>query len=105
VSADYEKLKSKISAKKKTDLNTFKTEIKQLLESEIACRYYYQDGRVESSFKYDDDVKEALKVLQSPTQYQSIVKGEGKFKIIGKPVKENTEPVAQKEDVPEGDDE
>jgi len=105
VSADYEKLKSKISAKKKTDLNTFKTEIKQLLESEIACRYYYQDGRVESSFKYDDDVKEALKVLQSPNQYQSIVKGEGKFKIIGKPVKENTEPVAQKEDVPEGDDE
>jgi carboxyl-terminal processing protease len=105
VSTDYEKLKAKISAKKKTDLITFKTEIKQLLESEIACRYYFQDGRVESSFKYDDDIKEALKVLQSTTQYQAIVKGEGKYKIIGKPEKENAEHVAQKDDATEGNDE
>lgn len=105
VSADYEKLKAKIVAKKKTDMLTFKSEIKQLIESEIACRYYYQDGRVEASFKYDDDIKEALKVLQSPTEYLAIVKGEGKYKVIGKPEKEITSPVAQKEGEEEGEDE
>ena len=105
VSADYEKLKAKIVAKKKTDLTTFKSEIKQLIESEIACRYYYQDGRVEASFKYDDDIKQALKVLQSPTTYLSIVNGEGKYKVIGKPEKEITETTAQKEDDTEGNDE
>jgi carboxyl-terminal processing protease len=105
VSADYEKLKAKIVAKKKTDLITFKSEIKQLIESEIACRYYYQDGRVEASFKYDDDIKEALKILQTPTTYLAIVNGEGKYKVIGKPVKEITEPTAQKEEDADGNDE
>jgi carboxyl-terminal processing protease len=105
VSADYEKLKAKIVAKKKTDMLTFKSEIKQLIESEIACRYYYQDGRVEVSFKYDDDIKESLKVLQSPAEYLAIVNGEGKYKVIGKPEKEITSTVAQKEGEEEGDDE
>jgi carboxyl-terminal processing protease len=105
VSADYEKLKTKIAAKKKTDLITFKSEIKQLIESEIACRYYYQDGRVEASFKYDDDIKEALKVLQTPASYLAIINGEGKYKVIGKPEKEITEPTAQKEEDEDGNDE
>lgn len=105
VSADYEKLKAKIAAKKKTDLMSFKFEIKQLIESEIACRYYYQDGRVEASFKYDDDIKEALKVLQTPTEYLAIVNGEGKYKIIGKPEKDTSTPMAQKEEDTEDNDE
>lgn len=105
VSADYEKLKAKIVAKKKTDLITFKSEIKQLIESEIACRYYYQDGRVEASFKYDDDIKEAVKVLQSTPDYLAIVNGEGKYKVIGKPEKEAASATAQKEDEAEGNDE
>ncbi len=105
VSADYEKLKAKIVAKKKTDLITFKSEIKQLIESEIACRYYYQDGRVEASFKYDDDIKEAVKVLQSTPDYLAIVNGEGKYKVIGKPEKEAASATAQKEDDGEGNDE
>lgn len=105
VSADYEKLKAKIVAKKKTDLITFKSEIKQLIESEIACRYYYQDGRVEASFKYDDDIKEAVKVLQSTPDYLAIVNGEGKYKVIGKPEKEIASPTAQKEEDADGNDE
>jgi carboxyl-terminal processing protease len=105
VSADYEKLKAKIVAKKKTDLITFKSEIKQLIESEIACRYYYQDGRVEASFKYDDDIKEAVKVLQSTPDYLAIVNGEGKYKVIGKPEKEAASPTAQKEEDADGNDE
>ena len=95
----------KIIAKKKTDLINFKFEIKQLIESEIACRYYYQDGRVEASFKYDDDIKEALKVLQTPAEYLAIVNGEGKYKIIGKPEKDTSTPIAQKEEDVDSNDE
>jgi len=105
VSADYEKLKTKLVAKKKNDLVTFKNEIKQLIESEIASRYYYQDGRVESSFKYDDDIKEALKVLETPTEYLAIVKGEGKYKVIGKPAKEIAEQLAKEEGESDDSDE
>ena len=105
VSADYEKLKAKIVAKKKTNLMTFKSEIQQIIESEIASRYYYQDGRVEASFKYDDDIKEALKIFQTPATYLQIVNGEGKYKIIGKPVKEIIEPTAQKEEESDDNDE
>jgi carboxyl-terminal processing protease len=105
VSADYEKLKAKIAAKKKNDLLVFKNEIKQLLESEIACRYYYQDGRTEASFKYDDEIKEAQKILQTPEAYLAIVTGEGKYKVIGKPEKDSTQQVAQKEQEAEDEDE
>jgi carboxyl-terminal processing protease len=105
VSADYEKLKAKIAAKKKNDLLVFKNEIKQLLESEIACRYYYQDGRTEASFKYDDEIKEAQKILQTPEAYLAIVTGEGKYKVIGKPEKDSTQQVAQKEEEAEDEDE
>jgi carboxyl-terminal processing protease len=105
VSADYEKLKAKIAAKKKNDLLVFKNEIKQLLESEIACRYYYQDGRTEASFKYDDEIKEAQKILQTPVAYLAIVNGEGKYKVIGKPEKDSTQQVAQKEEEDEDEDE
>lgn len=105
VSTDYEKLKAKIAAKKKNDLLVFKNEIKQLLESEIACRYYYQDGRTEASFKYDDEIKEAQKILQTPLAYLAIVNGEGKYKVIGKPEKDSTQQVAQKEEEDEDEDE
>jgi carboxyl-terminal processing protease len=105
VSTDYEKLKAKLIARKKSDLITFKNEIKQLIESEIACRYYYQDGRVEASFKYDDDIKEALKTFKAPSEYLAIIKGEGKYKEIGKPSKNNAEPVAKKDEETEENDE
>lgn len=105
VSTDYEKLKAKIAAKKKNDLLVFKNEIKQLLESEIACHYYYQDGRTEASFKYDDEIKEAQKILQTPEAYLAIVNGEGKYKVIGKPEKDSTQQVAQKEEETEDEDE
>ncbi len=98
VTTDYEKIRAIIESKKKKDIYTHQSEIKQLLESEICSRYYYQSGRIESSFKYDDDIKEALKVLQNNIEYAAILKGEGGYKTIGKPIKDTTEIIVQKED-------
>ena len=58
---------------KKDDFIKFKTEIKQFLEEEISSRYYYQNGRLEASFKDDDELKEAEKILNDTDRYTKIL--------------------------------
>ncbi|WP_240315218.1 S41 family peptidase [Mucilaginibacter pineti] len=86
IQAEYDILKSKLMASKKNDLQLHKTEIKQVLENEISSRYYYEKGRYEANFKYDDELAQAVKTMQDKTQLASILKGEGNYKVIGKPV-------------------
>jgi carboxyl-terminal processing protease len=71
-----EALKEAAKEHKKSDLELFQKEIVQLLEQEIASRYYLQDGIIESSFKYDLDVLEAVAILNDQAKYQSILNGE-----------------------------
>ena len=70
---------------KKKDLTNHHDEIKSILEGEISARYYYQKGRLENSFKNDPDVKKAADILVDQTLYSSILKGDGQYKVIGKP--------------------
>lgn len=70
---------------KKQDLMNHKSEVKDMLEGEIASRYYFQKGRLESSFRTDQDLKKALEVLDNQPLYTSILKGDGNYKVIGKP--------------------
>jgi carboxyl-terminal processing protease len=86
VQSEYEILRSKMLASKKNDLQVHKAEIKQVLENEIASRYFYEKGRYEANFKYDKELAEAVKTMQDKTQLASILKGVGDFKVIGKPV-------------------
>ncbi len=105
LSSELTQLKNQLEAKKKNDLLTFKSEIIQLLESEIVSRYYFQDGRTEASFKYDNDIKAASKILNKNNDYAAILRGEGIYKIIGKPVNKSSDLSLQKEENPEQDDE
>ncbi len=73
VSAEHEALKKKIEQSKLDDFTEFKFEIKVLLESEIASRYYYQKGRVGSSLKDDPDLKEALGILKDAKKWKGIL--------------------------------
>jgi len=82
---ELEALKNKLSSTKKNDLQVHKTEIKQVLENEIASRYYFEKGRYEVNFKYDKEMGQAVKILQDKPQVASILKGEGTYKVIGKP--------------------
>ncbi len=86
IQAEYDVLKNKLAATKKNDLQLHKDEIKQVLENEIASRYYYEKGRYEANFKYDQELAQAVKTMQDKTQLASILKGEGNYKVIGKPV-------------------
>lgn len=67
------KLKKEVSHDKAKDLDTFNEEIKMLLESEIAKRYYFKDGSIESYFQYDKELKEAISVLKDAEKYKKIL--------------------------------
>lgn len=86
IQAEYDVLKNKLMASKKNDLQQHKDEIKQVLENEIVARYYYERGRYEVNFKYDKELAQAVKTIQDKTQLSAVLKGEGSYKVIGKPV-------------------
>jgi carboxyl-terminal processing protease len=85
IKSEYDALKNKLSVSKKNDLAQFKDEIRRSLETEIASRYYFQKGRIENSFKTDEEMSSALKVIENKNTLNSILKGEGAYKMIGKP--------------------
>jgi carboxyl-terminal processing protease len=70
---DIDALQAKVMHNKKEDLVKFKPEIKQFLEEEIASRYYFQNGRLESSLKDDNELKEAVAILNDQDRYKKIL--------------------------------
>lgn len=70
---DLKELKATLNRSKGNDLNDFKHQIKELLEEEIASRYYFERGAVESSFDEDQALITALEVLNNKTKYQNIL--------------------------------
>jgi carboxyl-terminal processing protease len=83
--SEFTALENKMKDYKSKDLLNHDNEIKQILESEISARYYFQKGRLEANFKNDQEVKKAVEVFNNSTLYASILKGEGIYKVIGKP--------------------
>ncbi|WP_424963125.1 S41 family peptidase [Ekhidna sp.] len=69
----FDELELATKHSQKRDLETFKEEIKMLLEQEIAGRYFYEKGIIESTFGRDPDVQAAITVLNDPGKYQSIL--------------------------------
>ncbi len=68
-----DQITTKLAETRKNDLVTFKDQIKLLLEEDIATRYYLEKGAVEVAFKYDDEVKKSIEVLNNSTQYKKIL--------------------------------
>ena len=66
-------LKTKLSHGKETDVQTFKSEIKQLLEHEIVGHYYLQKGEREYDFRYDPELKAALDLFKDMPRYEKIL--------------------------------
>lgn len=64
---------TKLADSRKNDLMSFKDQIKLLLEQDIASRYYLEKGAVEVAFKYDQDVKKSIEVLNNSNQYKKIL--------------------------------
>jgi hypothetical protein len=73
--AEFEQLKQKIDHDKKADIEKSKDQLSELLADEITSRYFYQKGRIESSFSYDNELKKAVEILKNPTFYKEILTG------------------------------
>jgi carboxyl-terminal processing protease len=73
VQSQYQQLKQNLSRDKQDDLDKNKTEIIELLESEIAKRYYFQKAQYEMAAKHDEDVKVAIKLLNDLPRYNAIL--------------------------------
>lgn len=87
VKADLESLKTKMLVAKKTELMTYKPEIKRILENQIVSRYYFEKGKILQAFQYDKELEAAKSVLGSSTKMLAILKGQGSYKTIGDPGK------------------
>jgi carboxyl-terminal processing protease len=70
----YSKITSDIDEAKKNDMIKNKDEIKELLEEEIASRYYYDKGRIKVELKNDKETQRGIALLNNEVKYDSIIK-------------------------------
>ena len=75
IASEIKLIEEKIILKKKSDLKKFKSQIKRFLEIEIASRYFFQIGKIESSLGNDFFVDEAVEILTNNERYTSILSG------------------------------
>lgn len=75
LNSEFESLSTKLKLNKSNDLNKYKSEIIQVLEEEIASRYYFEKARIEASFDNDIEIKEAISILNNAEKYNAIVSG------------------------------
>ena len=66
-------LEKEIKEHKKEDLKVFQSEIKRALKEEIISRYHKRQGMIESSFENDEEVDEAVKLLNDEAQYNKFL--------------------------------
>jgi carboxyl-terminal processing protease len=60
---------------KSADIEKSKAQLSELLADEISSRYYFQKGRIESSFNRDLEIKKAVEVLKNKELYNDILSG------------------------------
>ncbi|MFA5971782.1 MAG: S41 family peptidase [Lentimicrobiaceae bacterium] len=75
IKSQYDAMQETIVQHKKQDLVENKPEIEDFLQQEIASRYYYQKGRIESTLRDDTELKSAINVLKDSATYTSILDG------------------------------
>ena len=61
---------------KVADIEANKLQLKQLLKEEFVSRFHLEEGRLEASFENDQDLKQAIQVLNDSAKYSQIIKGQ-----------------------------
>jgi carboxyl-terminal processing protease len=74
VKSEFDALKNKLSHDKKQDLIKHKEQVKHILESEIASRYYYTRGRMAQAMQYDKELDKAVSLINTPAEYSKLLK-------------------------------
>lgn len=73
IQKQLDQLSAELKSDKSADLTRYKEEIIEILETEIARRYYFDTAEIETTFDDDPDIKEALKLFSDKSKYYSII--------------------------------
>jgi len=71
---EFTALENKLAGNTDRDLELFKKDVEDMLNSEIIKRYYYQKGGIRYQLKDDPEVKKALEVFSDKTTYDNLLK-------------------------------
>jgi carboxyl-terminal processing protease len=74
VDKEVSELEKSIRAAKKSALANYRTTILDLIERDIAGRYFYKTGKIKMTLRNDAEVSEAKAVLLNAQQYKDILK-------------------------------
>ncbi len=74
-SGSFEKLKTGLSHSLERDMETYGNDVVELLESELAGRYFYDSGMVRYSLTRDTQVSAAISIAGDRARYASLLKG------------------------------
>lgn len=72
---EFDRLGEKLKHDIAKDLDINRQLLKQIISNDIVAAYYYQSGSVENSLKYDKQMKEACRLINSQAEYRSILDG------------------------------
>jgi carboxyl-terminal processing protease len=72
---EYEQLQAKLEKDKQEDFRKYESQIRELLKLEIISRYYFQKGKVVSTLRDDQDIRESIALLLDRERYEAIRSG------------------------------
>ncbi len=75
IDQSIQSLKGQLTEAKIDDLKEFKVELSKMIEKEIAGRYYYQEGSIKMGLRNDNEIQEAIVLLNNPAKYKQILEG------------------------------
>ena len=71
--AAFDSLESKLNHNVAIDLEKYKKVLMHVLEADIIAAYYYQAGAIEAGLNYDNQLKEAIRLLKNPEEYKNVL--------------------------------
>lgn len=74
ISAALKAIQTQVDQEQLAAIQGYKAEIINIIEKEIAGRYYYQRGVVQMGLRNDKEVQEAIAVLNDPARYAELLK-------------------------------
>lgn len=75
--ADFASLESRIILAKKQELEKYRPVITNMIEKEIASRYFFEKGRIEIGLRNDPEIANALQLFDRPDTFRSHLQPRG----------------------------
>lgn len=83
LNAQIDALGKKLKHSSKETLTKHKAEVLRLLETQVVSRYYYDKGKFEQAFQYDEALNSSVKLITNDSKVKDILAGKGTYKKIG----------------------